>query len=1032
MARTGSTGLSTNPFGTGSLGGLSQYNLGDSLRDLERYQAEVAWSNGQLPDEDYLKVLRNDVQAAAPGTRDYIAAVNRLDDTTYRINRQKADQQGLDALIAFDQQTLATMREDNLRYRDVKDSLASELARRRSRDYGDLVDAYNDGTGGSTESLLAWVRQTRAALADDAPDKDDWENVEGDLVNRIEEEKDAKVYQDYQQRRMKPEAFLAYVKGRRDSFDPDSPKYDEWSRRYEDAAKSVKDTLQATKDQAFFNKYNEGKVSDKAYLRYIRTRLNSMDKDDPAREEWRHRLSEATFSLAEDLLVFQVNRGKKSVGTLVNFYKDYRSSLNKGSAEYRRITEKIISLGGASSGGGSGGGGSAGGGTGTGTGKGKGGGKVLDKNGGIDSYLAYLMPGVNSKNRSTGEKFLNLNYDSLQNAVTRGDKVWVFYDPKKPGQRVQARDPLTGEPVVDKNGKPVLIPGTRYLNTSSQALAELDLVKAQYNYNLAADALGRGDASDYAMYLGRALNSQDHARYVQAKSVVRDVTQAMDVIDKGIEYAESVNDPATVINLLRQQGNLINQALADGGLDESRRIRLESKLDELAKNPLWPSGDGSGMQTGGYVDIANSPRDADGNLIPGAAVLNPNVRFVLDRIDQNGKARPGYVYDDGPPGTWELNHRTINTTRDGVVVRGEVEVKTAPTNQMLVIRTDTGEKMVPLGGGAQYISYTDARGDRVHAYSIDNGKTWLQTDGVRVPVVSLTNPGLRYEESPDGTVKIVDSTTGKTAVEFDGEAWKVDEEWYAANAKTEWYGQSDRQLNRDRFSAKEIGGGGMRGQVKTTNADGSINFIPEETRLRRYAEAKADKSLAVSRRTGGEGARGAEAFEAADDQKRAKAGDAVNARYASSYAARSAAAKKAELDRFDAASGDSRTNARIASLTPGGTRRVPRFVPVPVGLAPTKKAPDKLPTTTVPGARPALGGVNAATGFVLPTKPKVALPKVKKVTPAALRNLNRERNIDKAEPRKKPRRVLPKPRRATTTTSTGARAARPISSPQAM
>ncbi|NJD29309.1 MAG: hypothetical protein FIA92_13565, partial [Chloroflexi bacterium] len=354
MARTGSLGLSTNPFGSGSLGGLSQYNLGDSLRDLARYQAEVAWGNGQLSDEEYLKVLQNDVKAAAAGTRDYIEAVNRLDDVNYRINRQKADIAGLDELIAFDQQTLGTMRPDNLRYRDVQDSLASELARRRSRDYGKLVDAYNAGTG-STESLLEWVKKARESIPADAPDADQWASTEQDLVERVASEKDAQVYQDYQQRRMKPDAFLAYIKGRRDSFSPDSPQYDDWTRRYEDAQKSVKDTIQNDKDQAFFNRYNEGKVSDKTYLGYLKKRIDGMEADDPAREEWTHRLREATFSLAEDLLVYQVNRGQKSVGTLRNFYVHYASTLNKGSAEWRRINEKIISLGGASGGGGGGG-----------------------------------------------------------------------------------------------------------------------------------------------------------------------------------------------------------------------------------------------------------------------------------------------------------------------------------------------------------------------------------------------------------------------------------------------------------------------------------------------------------------------------------------------------------------------------------------------------------------------------------------------------------------------------------------------------
>ena len=52
MARKGSFGTSLNPFGAGTFGGLAQYSIGDNLKDLAAYSAEIAWSNGQLSDAE--------------------------------------------------------------------------------------------------------------------------------------------------------------------------------------------------------------------------------------------------------------------------------------------------------------------------------------------------------------------------------------------------------------------------------------------------------------------------------------------------------------------------------------------------------------------------------------------------------------------------------------------------------------------------------------------------------------------------------------------------------------------------------------------------------------------------------------------------------------------------------------------------------------------------------------------------------------------------------------------------------------------
>ena len=159
-ARRGGFGGGLNPFGGGQLGSLAQYDIGKDLADLAVYQTEVAWGNGQATDAEYVDALRRAAAAADPNTQGYYSAQNKVDDAVYRIGRSVAEGQGLDALIAFDQAALATMSPDNLRYRDILDSVQSEMAQRRSRDYGELVDALTgvgaqDGSGAGEARALS-------------------------------------------------------------------------------------------------------------------------------------------------------------------------------------------------------------------------------------------------------------------------------------------------------------------------------------------------------------------------------------------------------------------------------------------------------------------------------------------------------------------------------------------------------------------------------------------------------------------------------------------------------------------------------------------------------------------------------------------------------------------------------------------------------------------------------------------------------------------------------------------------------------
>lgn len=821
MARAGSFGGGLNPFGAGSLGGFSQYDIASNLAELEVYKVEVAWGNGTASDDQYLAALTKALGATSPDTRDHESAQNRLDDATYRIGRSKASGKGLDDLIAWDQSAIAKMSTDNLRYRDVKDSLDSEYAQRRSRDYGDLIRRYNNGEI-STQKLVDWVGTSLKTISADDPDYKNWTSTRDELAQRLKGEADAKVYQDYQQGRMKGPAFLAYLADRRDSFAHESPEYADWTRKIEDATKQVKSADQAKKDTAFFSSYEEGHKSDKQYLSYLRDRIGGMEPDDPDRASWKHRLTQAAFSLAEDQLRFNVQRGKSPVSKLVTFYKNYQRTLNPGSAEYRTIARNLLTLhagsgssgggGGRRSGGGGSGGGSGGGGGGVSSLGAKGSPKLISPSYTLNNILPLLSVNVNGSkgNVRTATKALDLNIDSLQNARQRGDTVWLFQDPRKPGQLTAGKNP-DGSPMLDSKGKAVMVPGSSYLKVSDEAYANLLSIKTGLHYDLAAKALAHHDAAGYYYQLKLATNNEDRIRLVSSQHVDNENRKFYDAAQNGIDLAMRTGDWATAINIAKQLQGGLDSALNNPMLDDTRRDHLQAMADKLAGNPLLPqvvSTDGGKtfQRVGGAIDLDNSSFDSQGNVT--AVSLQPGWHFTLDKTDKTGKADWGLSHDDVQDGTWEQNHVIVHTTYGGKVVTGEVERRTAPFNNTMFANTPDG--MVRTDVGGQYVTYTDEHGAAVKAYSMD-GMTWVRSTTGLAPSLSL-NTELKQTSDAQGT-HFVDKTTGEIVFTKnpDGSTTKNGAYFDAHPESVDWYGMGDLRKRQANL-----------GRVATTNADGAM------------------------------------------------------------------------------------------------------------------------------------------------------------------------------------------------------------------
>lgn len=782
--RSGGFGTTLDPFGA-SRGGFSRYNItGETISSLaaaEAYAVAVAWQNGTVSDAEYLASLQKQLDLETPGTSGFIGAENKLEDAKYSIGRNKLVQSvnlassagsrisALEALRSYDQSRLGQMNSSNEQYREQVARIASTGADIRQTRYSELVTKVNNGQG-TTAQLLALARSNQSA-SNGQPDADDWTNAVSELENRLKDEELTDAVQAYQHDRITGEELMAKIDSRIGDVTAGSPEAEQLKRQKEDLAEQIKNKADTKLETEMSGKRQAGTINDSQWLDYLRARYEAATPNSAEQIAAGDRLREFTFSLAEDKLRYQVQRGTAPVSRLIKFYKGYRATMVPGSERYRALTLAIDSLKGrtvSTGGGGGGGGGGAsvgGGGGGTAsTGK-KPTGKLTDP----DVTLQDLAAGL-TKPKPDFAKLLSVD-------PTDSAEVKWFYNNLTEMRAAAANPNAVIWLYRDKSGKEYSVPFTR------TALMQMEKLNVEHMYQQVALANTAYKRQTAVSKLITAKNAYD-------RSLGR---ATMDVYDKAMKALVSAKERALAggrwaeyYNLTRQQALLIRDTLGidpkattnlsnatNGALNDSQLGRIAADLASLA--PRLNDGSEDDNLNGDPVLGLMTENTADRGI---PLVLDDDGNAIAGKLDPNR----GYVtqLDDG-----RITIALVDQTDPNAFVQDPVTGVMVPAytqnSVKVTVRRDGEDLLVtqpitPAGEGKQAgVWQLDSAGS-------DPGRPSSAAVGskagyVPVPVGGATKPSGSYAQT--GTVAMMSTFTKEN-----GYAQAV--QWVSINGTT-WY-----------------------------------------------------------------------------------------------------------------------------------------------------------------------------------------------------------------------------------------------------
>lgn len=623
-------GGSLDPFG-GTRGGLGRYNITgetvSSLASFETYAVQVAWANGDATDAQYLTQLQKMVDLAPAGTREQVTAMNTLHDAQYTIGKNKVvrdvnnavdhktRQTALGTLLAFEKAHLATMTAtDSQAYRNELDTIASVRGEIRQDRYNTLLETVNKG-GASTKALrdLATSLYTDAVAAKD-PDVDEWGSTVDSLNKRMKDEATTAAYQAYQHNRMTGQALLGVIDANLAALTPGSPDYVQLAATREDLATQVKNQDATKADAVVQQKRSAGSMTDADYLKYL---SDSYAHSDPGTADWitaGTRLSEFTFSLAEDKLRYDVQTGKRPVSALVSFYSGYLKTMNPGSERYRTIAGAIYSLTHGASGGG--GGSSSG-----------------SKNGAL-LKMGPLIDGKGALADLTGGKGAPPNFANLFRIDPTNAASWHWWENNRSSMAAAFSDGRSSWTYFDPAGKAYVLP------FNAGMMSEMDALNQTY---AAIGLKSSTSVKEAQTWVGRVIsgsNAQQSRGAQYAKDSFDKTWTALEGQKTKLLASGRLSD---YYNLVQYQNALAKQTLSSPFITNDDRDRINTLVAKIAPYDADPgsatfnlTGDKvlgyfhDGLATGGTNTInATFERDPNtGAVMATGAVIDPQKAFL--------------------------------------------------------------------------------------------------------------------------------------------------------------------------------------------------------------------------------------------------------------------------------------------------------------------------------------------------------------------------------------------------------------------
>ena len=229
----------------------------------------------------------------------------------------------------------------NEAYRELEDRIADQQASIRTESWGDLVNRYNQGK----ITIERMLREARSLQGQSTGERDNaqWTSTVSEWIDRRDDERQAQLEQDWQNRRTSGASVLDFLDSRIAGMTRGTEEYNQLTRHREDIAKTIRSRDMADKDTRQNQLYQDGKISDDAYLTYWERRLKNAPAGSDEKRDLRAQVKNLSFSLSEKRLTAGYLQTGDASG-LLDLYAGAQAGMIRGSSAWNELQSQILDL----------------------------------------------------------------------------------------------------------------------------------------------------------------------------------------------------------------------------------------------------------------------------------------------------------------------------------------------------------------------------------------------------------------------------------------------------------------------------------------------------------------------------------------------------------------------------------------------------------------------------------------------------------------------------------------------------------------